>query len=249
MRPDCRTRAIFRARGRPTLSAMPSRLRAELLALLAPPRCLACRAPLPAAGAALCGDCRRALPWLPAPRCPRCALPAPCEPCPAHAAAYARAWTPLAYAGPARTLVAALKFRGALAVADLMAAQIAAGAPPELLAGATLVPVPLHPARRRVRGFDQAALIARALGRRRGRPLASCLDREGGTTRQLGASRTARTAAGRIAVAPRGPVPARVALVDDVHTTGATFEACAAALRAAGAVHVVALAYARTLRA
>jgi ComF family protein len=224
------------------------RLRAELLGVLAPPACLACRAPLGDATAVLCVGCRRALPWLAEPRCPRCALPAPCDRCPSHGAPYAAAWAPLAYEGPARALVAALKFRGALPVADLMAAQIVASAPAELFAAATLVPVPLHAARRRDRGFDQATRIAQALARRSGLPLSRCLRRDGSATRQLGAGRRARLAAGRLTITARSPVPARAVLVDDVHTTGATFAACAAALRDAGCEHVVAVAYARALR-
>lgn len=225
------------------------RVYAELLAALAPPACLACRAPLRDAAAELCRDCRRALPWLPEPRCRRCGLPAPCGAvCPAREAAFDCAWAPLAHAGPARRLVAALKFGGALPVARLMAAQIAAAAPAELLAGAALVPVPLHPARRRARGFDQAALIAAALGARSGRPVVPCLRRRGASTRQLGAGRAARrAAAGALALAARGPVPERALLVDDVHTTGATLDACARALRAAGAADVAAVSYVRTL--
>jgi predicted amidophosphoribosyltransferase len=224
------------------------RLRAELLAALAPPACAACRAPLAPAQELLCRDCRRSLPWLADPRCARCGLPAPCRPCPAREAAYAGAWAPLAHDGPARALVAALKFRGALPVADLMAAQIAAGAPARLLDGGTLVPVPLHPARRRARGFDQAACIARALARRADLPLSPCLRRVGPATRQLGAARAALLSAGRLAIATMGPAPRLAVLVDDVHTTGATFDACAEALRRAGAERVVALAYARALR-
>jgi predicted amidophosphoribosyltransferase len=230
------------------VTARHSRLWAELVAALAPPICPACRAPLPDAQALLCVPCRRALPWLDGPRCARCGLPEPCGArCPAHGAAFTRAWAPLAHEGPARALVAALKFRGAFPLADLMAAQIVAGAPPGLLDGA-LVPVPLHPARRRARGFDQAAQLAAALSRRGGLPLAPCLRRTGAATRQLGAGRRARLAAGRLAIEARGPVPARAVLVDDVHTTGATFEACARALRAAGAEHVAAVAYVRALR-
>jgi predicted amidophosphoribosyltransferase len=227
-----------------------ARVREELLAALVPPRCAACRAPQGPAGALLCVTCRRALPWLAGPRCPRCGLPAPCgPPCPAREAAFVRAWAPLAYDGPARQLVAALKFRGALPLARLMAAQIAATAPPGLLAGdVALVPVPLHPARRRARGFDQAALIAHALATRSGLPLVACLRRAGPATRQLGAGRGERIAAGRLAISATAPVPAHALLVDDVHTTGATFGACASALRAAGARHVAAIAYARSLR-
>jgi predicted amidophosphoribosyltransferase len=225
------------------------RLRAELTAALAPPVCLACRASLTDANAQLCVGCRRALPWLAEPRCPRCALPAPCGPrCPARSAAFERAWAPLAHDGPARALVAALKFNGALPVAQLMAAQIAAAVPRELLAEAVLVPVPVHPARLRARGFDQAALIAAALAARSGRPVGACLRRGGRPTRQLGADRSTRhAAAARQLLRIAGPVPGRAVLIDDVHTTGATFDACARVLRAAGAQRVVAVAYARTL--
>lgn len=224
------------------------RVGGELLALVAPPACLACATGLAAAGELLCTTCRRELPWLPAPRCGRCGLPAPCpSPCPAAGAAFATSWAPLAHDGPARALVAALKFRGALPAADLMAAQIAAGVPAALTAGATLVPVPAHPARLRARGFDQAALIAAALARRTGLPLAACLRRGGPATSQLGASRGARLARGRLTVAAVAPPPRVALLVDDVHTTGATLDACAGALRSAGAERVAAVAYARAL--
>jgi predicted amidophosphoribosyltransferase len=225
------------------------RLRAELTAALAPPACLACRTSLTDAHAQLCVGCRRALPWLAEPRCARCGLPLPCgRRCPAHAAAFERGWAPLAHDGPARALVAALKFGGALPVAGLMAAQIAVSAPRELLADAALVPVPLHPSRRRARGFDQAALIAAALGARTGLPVVACLRRGGQATRQLGADRAHRRAAAeRQLLAVRGPAPAYALLVDDVHTTGATFDACARALRVAGARRVAAVSYARAL--
>ncbi len=155
----------------------------------------------------------------------------------------------MAYAGPVRALVTALKFDGALALADLMAAQMAAAAPADLVGkGAVLVPVPAHPAHTRHRGFDQAQRLARALASRTGLPLNACLSRSGPDERQLGTSRRTRTRPGRLAIQATGPVPPHPLLVDDVHTTGATLDAAARALRAAGANQVSAVTYARTPR-
>jgi ComF family protein len=228
---------------------MRSRVLAEIVALVAPPVCLACREPVGADVEGLCGACRRALPWLPTPRCPRCGLPAPCGPCPARGAAWSAAWAPLEHSGPARALVTSLKFAGALAVADLMAAQIAAGAPEWLGSAGPLVPVPAHPARRRRRGFDQAECLARALASRTGLSLVDCLSRHGPPDRQLGASRRRRIAPGRVDVEATTRAPLTAVLVDDVHTTGATLDACARALLQNGAGSVRCLTYTRTLRA
>jgi ComF family protein len=152
------------------------------------------------------------------------------------------------FEGPARSLVHALKFRAALGVADVMAAQVVAGAPRGLLeAPAVLVPVPTHGVRRRARGFDHAEQLARALAARTELQVARCLVRSGAPTRQAGSSRAARRAPGRIEIRVRGDPPSSVVLVDDVHTTGATLEACARELRRAGAYTVCAVTYARAL--
>jgi predicted amidophosphoribosyltransferase len=212
---------------------------AHLLDLLAPPGCLACRAPL--ASGVLCRGCHAALPWLRDP-CPACALPrigARCTECPARLAAFDGAWAPLAHAGPARELVLALK-SGSPPAAGTMAAQIAARLPRELMHGATLVPLP--PGRR---GGEHAHRLAAALARRTGCPLGDCLRRARRGRRQVGSSRRARREGHRVTV--RGPVPGRALLVDDVHTTGATLDAAARALRAAGCPQVSAVTYARTL--
>jgi len=225
----------------------------SLLGLLAPPACLACRrggdiAPRDV----LCRDCRLALPWLGPDLCRRCALPAPCGTrCPARDLAFAGAWAVVAYAGPVPALVAGLKERGALAVARLMAAQLAALAAPGQWAGegAALVPVPADPLRRRRRGVDHAARLAGELAPRCGLAVAPVLGRAVSRAgRQAGAGRAARLADGRLPVAVRSgaAVPPVAILVDDVHTTGATLHACAQALRAAGARDVRTVAYART---
>ena len=214
----------------------------DLLDLLVPPLCLACGVP----ARELCGGCRRGLPWLGERTCPRCALPLPCgRRCPAAGAAFDVAWAPFAHEGSARELVAALKFRGRLAAVDVMAAQMAAGV--RRYEG-VLVAVPAHPRRRRARGFDQSRELARALGAQAGRPDAAVLRREGAATRQVGLSRSQRSAPQRLSFTTSGPPPAEVVLIDDVHTTGATFDACARALKTAGTTSVTAVSYARALR-
>ena len=160
-------------------------------------------------------------------------------------AAFAAAWAPLAFEGPARALVHALKFRGRTAAARVMAVQIAANLPAALLGEATaLVPVPTASERRRERGFDHAHLLARALASRTRLLVLDALSQDG-RAKQVGRGRADRRR-GPV-VEPRRPVEGPVLLVDDVHTTGATLDACARALRAAGAPRVVGVTYARTL--
>jgi ComF family protein len=204
----------------------------ELLSLVAPPLCWGCGGPA-RAGEPLCRQCRLGLRW---------AAPATAE------VAGVEVWAPVFYDGPARALVRALKFHGAVAVAETMAAQIVAAAPGGLLSEATLVPVPLHPARLRRRGFNQSERLAAAVARRTPAPCSSCLERRGPWAPQVGRGRGDRLAAirGAVVAGSRGPVPARALLVDDVITTGATLAACSTALRAAGARRVAAIAYART---
>ena len=226
-----------------------------ILDILAPPLCLACGA---VARDALCGGCRAALPWL-RDACPRCALPRPCGPCPAARQRFERAWAPVRHEGPARALVHALKFRAHLSAAEVMAAQMAAAlarsaalgvaVPPAGSPGVAepvLVPVPFAPGRRRRRGFDAADLLARGLAERTGLPLERCLRRSGGAPRQLRSPRAQRLRAGGVVAEGRGPPVALI--VDDVHTTGATLDACARALASAGTRSVLAVTYARTVR-
>ncbi len=220
---------------------------AELLAIVAPPACVSCREPLGRGDELLCAGCLRALPWLRGWRCARCGLPRHRHGgCPAARAAFSRAWAPMAYEGPARALVQALKFRAALPAAGVMAAQIAATLPAELRGG-VVVAVPPQPARRRARGFDPAGALAAALAERLQLPLAPVLARHDRARRQTRAGRKARRATGRIDVRATAAPGSRLLLVDDVHTTGATLDACARALKAAGARRVVAVSYARTL--
>jgi predicted amidophosphoribosyltransferase len=216
----------------------------ELLGgLVAPPMCWSCSG-LSARGELLCGGCRLALHRLAA------------EPV---WLAGVRVWAPVAYSGPARDLVRALKFRGAVHVADAMGAQIVANAPEGLLdaAGAlpapaaaarlTALPVPLHPRRLRSRGYNQAAAIADSLARRARLPVSDCLARTGPSITQMGRNRAERKAGPVGSIEVVGVAPPRVLLVDDVVTTGATLAACRDALAAAGSLEIAAVAFARTI--
>lgn len=204
-----------------------SSLAARAWALVVPPFCWDCGADA-RVGEPLCPSCRSALRWL-----------GP-EPVTVNGV---EVWAPVAYDGPGRALVRGLKYRGAAGLAEPMAAAICAGAP--ALDGA-LVPVPLHPRRRRQRGFNQAERLAAAIARRSRLEVADCLERRGpASARQVGRGRAERLAGPEVVAA--AAVPPRTVIVDDVCTTGATLAACAAALRAHGARRVTALVYARTV--
>jgi ComF family protein len=159
----------------------------------------------------------------------------------AHHAPWACLVAPYRYAFPVDHCVRALKFHGQLEYGRVLGTLIAEarrarGAPLPAL----VVPVPLHASRYRERGFNQAAVIARFAARGLGIPLASrALERVRATAEQSHLPAAARAV--NVAGAFRASTPLvgqRVALVDDVLTTGSTATAAASALREAGAVEV-----------
>ena len=144
------------------------------------------------------------------------------------------------YARPLDRLLPRFKFHGDLATGRLLAQWMLDAAPP-LPPTATLLPVPLHTARLRQRGYDQALELARPLARGLARPLRTdVLHRRRATAAQseLDAADRRRNVRGACAVAADGPLPEHAVLVDDVMTTGATLQAAALALRRAGVARV-----------
>jgi predicted amidophosphoribosyltransferase len=120
-----------------------------------------------------------------------------------------------------------------------MARHVRARAPADVLAAATLVPIPSWAAER----------LALSLGRLACRPVVSCLRPAGEVvpTRQLGRTRAGRRTRPGLGLTGDQPPPGPVVLVDDVHTTGATLDSAARALRVAGFPQIAAVTYVRTL--
>ena len=222
-----------------------SRLDAGLEALLAmalPSRCLLCCEP-GASGIDLCSACHAGLPVL-AAACPRCALPMPvaetCGPCLGRRQVLSSVRAVYLYAPPLDQLLPRFKFHRDLAAGRLLAGEMAL-ALASAERPAALLPVPLHRARLRRRGYDQALELARPIAVQLGLPLLGHVlrrRRATGAQSDLDAAARRHNLRDAFAVTTPGPLPAHVALVDDVMTTGATLEAAALALRRAGVARV-----------
>lgn len=207
---------------------------------LFPPHCVACGA----RGAWLCADCLEAMPRLLPPLCPHCGEPQRraglCRHCAGNISSLEGIRSFGLYHGPLQRAIWALKYEGLRVLAEPLAELLADYYLEHPLPADLVIPVPLHRQRERLRGYNQSALLGRALARRLGLPYrADLLARRRNTPPQVGKSREERRLNMEGAfVAYRVPKGARILLVDDVLTTGATLEACAAPLKAAGALSV-----------
>lgn len=225
--------------------------RNSFLDLLFPKRCVACDR----LGAFICGACESKLPAIGTPRCHRCGNPGP-SPCLCIAAAD-RVWpldgmrSGFEFESPVREAILALKFGNLRSVGSTLSAHLAEMLAEDGLAFDVMAPVPLHKRRMRQRGYNQSEIIAAGLGKEMG------IEVDGGCLRRvtyLGPQARAATADVRRANVAQafecrqGRVEGkRVAVIDDVTTTGATLRACAAALKRAGAVNVWGITVAREL--
>jgi ComF family protein len=202
-----------------------------------------------ASHAGLCAVCSAALPRV-VDACERCGLARPVASCPRRARRWQveRVIAPFHYAQPLDGYIHALKYRGARRLGRTLALAILEHVRDAARDVDALVPVPLHPRRLRERGFNQAAEIARTLGSLLERPVVLArVHRRGAQVAQTGrgAAQRLENVAHAFAVG-RAFAGARLAIVDDVLTTGATVNALAGALLAAGAARCHVWAVART---
>lgn len=224
-----------------------------------PSFCRLCGALLDAPGeTVVCRACLDALPLVTISACPGCGRfyppgvePHPCARCLDSDSPLTRHRSAGAYDGRLKDLVLLCKFRGQSVLGGRLAGTILRALEGDgIWSGVdVLVPVPLHPRRRRERGYNQAEAIARGLSRRLGAAvLTRCLVRVRNIPPQssLGAAAREGNVKGAFAVRQSDRVRGLVVLlVDDVYTTGATLRACAAVLRKAGAAEVRAVTVAR----
>jgi predicted amidophosphoribosyltransferase len=214
--------------------------------LIMPARCAGCDAP----GTLLCDDCRSALPLIVrAEACPRCGAPDGvhgCAECGRTELTFSGARCAGVFEWPLSRLVTVHKDAGELRLTPLLA-RLAADAAGEWVSWAdAVVPVPASPGALARRGFDHGALLAAELGCITGVPALECLRaRPRRDQRRLSRDLREHNARASLATYARTRVPARVLLIDDVMTTGATLEAATLALLDGGALEVRAVAVAR----
>ena len=213
-----------------------------------PPTCIECEGLIE--GGALrhiCPTCARKILLVRDPHCTTCGYPffgsvtenRECPHCAGLRPSFREGRTATLLQGPVRPLVHGLKYEAALhLMADVVTLVRANPHFREFLAGARLVPVPLHPGKRRERGYNQAELIAHGFAEAAGATVVSLLQRVVWTSTQTRLDREQRreNLKNAFALAKGAPVipTARHVLVDDVFTTGATLNACAVTLRRAG---------------
>ena len=231
-----------------------------VLDLVYPPLCIGCRAQVAEPGA-LCAACWQKIRFLDGPMCAACGQPFEFDPgegtlcaaCHAHPPAYDKARAVMRYDESSRGPILALKHGDRLDLSPAFVRWLDRGGRALLDEADLIVPVPLHPSRLWRRRYNQSAELARGLARLSAKPCdVLALSRSRATPSQ-GAMRSAkarrRNMLGAFQVRLKSAIAGRnILLVDDVLTTGATVDACARALKRAGAAKVLVLALARVVR-
>ncbi|MEA3356485.1 MAG: ComF family protein [Candidatus Bipolaricaulota bacterium] len=222
-----------------------------MLSLLFPPSCLLCGGPTRGLDI-LCEDCRSGLPGLSGPRCVRCQglLDDPrtelCRACATSIGGFTSARALGPYEGGWGKLIRALKFKGERSIAHFLSGRLAAYLEEEPFGRIdSITYVPMTGPDRRARGFNQAELLARGVGKRTSLPVYRTLRKVRRTPPQAGLSAREREKNLRGAFSLIKSGRGRILLVDDIYTTGATVQECSRSLRLGGYESVFVLTMAR----
>ena len=228
-----------------------AKLKGLALDLLFPQWCVGCGKE----GGVICSSCCRSLPRIMPPFCPRCGNPQLsgilCSGCVSWQAAIDGIRSPFRFDGVMRQAIHQLKYRNLRALAAPLASLLKDYLGTNPIPGEVLVSVPLHQRRLRERGYNQSRLLAQGLGKLINLPVVNdCLIRQKHALPQTRASTVdeRRSNVADAFTCRDGRLQdKRVLLIDDVSTSGATLDACAAALKAAGASSVWGLVLAREI--
>ena len=221
------------------------------LNLIFPQRCIGCGRE----GELICNSCRTALPRVMPPLCPRCGRPQSsgilCSSCVSWQAEIDGIRSPFRFEGVARQAIHQLKYRNIRALAAPLARLLYNYLASNSLPGNILVPVPLHRKRLRERGYNQSSLLVQKLSKLTNLPRAdNSLTRQRHALPQTQTNTVAErrnNVAGAFTCRDQRLKGRQVLLIDDVATSGATLDACAVALKAAGASSVWGLTLAREI--
>lgn len=219
-----------------------TKLKGMALDLVFPQWCIGCGKE----GGFLCSSCCQSLPRVMPPLCPRCGKPQPggilCAGCVGWQTEIEGIRSPFRFDGVMRQAIHQLKYRNLRAIAVPLAGLLADYLIANPVPGDVLVPVPLHQKRLRERGYNQSELLARELGRMVNLPVVEdCLIRQRHALPQARAANVAErwsNAADAFTCGNHKLQDRQALLIDDVATSGATLDACASALKAAGASSV-----------
>ncbi len=216
-----------------------------ILNILFPRRCPVCGEIVKPAGRLICPSCFRELSFVKSPTCKKCGKEIEdetmefCEDCMAHRHVFEYGMALLNYNDAARNSMVQIKYHNKREYLDFYGAALAARYERIIrkMKVDAIIPVPVHPSRRRKRGFNQAEVLANIVGERLGIPVRSELLKRTKKTlpqKELSAGERLKNLSGAFQTEA---VPAdirRVLLVDDIYTTGSTIEACARVLKASG---------------